>query len=59
VGGNEQEGFHHQNKLIREKWKAVAKDDLACPDDDHFTILERFATPGTVLFKGASKMLGL
>ena len=59
VGGKEQEGFHHQNKLIREKWKSVAKDDLACPDDDHFTILERFATPGSALFRGASKMLGL
>jgi arylformamidase len=59
VGGKEQEGFHHQNKLIREKWKAVVKDDLACPEDDHFTILERFATPGSVLFQGASKMLGL
>jgi arylformamidase len=59
VGGKEQEGFHHQNKLMREKWKAVVKDDLACPDDDHFTILDRFATPGSVLFQGASKMLGL
>ncbi len=59
VGGKEQEGFHQQNKLIREKWKSVAKDDLACPDDDHFTILERLATPGTALFRGAMRMLGL
>ncbi len=59
VGGKEQEGFHHQNKLIREKWKSVARDDFPCPDDNHFTILERFATPGSALFQGASKMLGL
>jgi arylformamidase len=59
VGGKEQEGFHLQNKLIREKWKSVAKDDLACPDDNHFTILERLATPDTALFRGAMRMLGL
>ena len=58
VGGKEQEGFHHQNKLIREKWKSVAKDDLACPEDNHFTILERLATPDTALFRGAMRMLG-
>jgi len=59
VGGKEQEGFHQQNKLIRDKWKSVAKDDLACPDDNHFTILDRFATPGSALFQGATRMLGL
>ncbi|HTS54576.1 MAG TPA: alpha/beta hydrolase [Burkholderiales bacterium] len=59
VGGKEQEGFHAQNKLIREKWKSVAKDDLACPEDNHFTILERLATPGSALFQGAMKMMGL
>ncbi len=59
VGGKEQEGFHHQNQLIREKWKSVAKDDLACPEDNHFTVLERFATPGSALFQGAMKMMGL
>ena len=59
VGGKEQAGFHLQNNLIREKWKAVAKDDFACPDDDHFTILERLATPGSSLFQGAMRMLGI
>jgi arylformamidase len=58
VGGKEQEGFHDQNKLIRERWKSVAKDDLACPEDNHFTILDRLADPGSALFKGALKMMG-
>jgi arylformamidase len=57
VGGKEQEGFHEQNKLIREKWKAIAKDDFACPEDNHFTILDRFADPESALFKGALKMM--
>jgi len=59
VGGQEQDGFHEQNKLIREKWRSVVKDDLACPDDNHFTILERLATPGSALFRGVMRLLGL
>ena len=58
-GGKEQEGFHDQNKLIRDQWKSVAKDDLPCPDDDHFTIVDRLAEPGSPLFKGALRMMGL
>ena len=59
VGGREQEGFHQQNELIRDKWKSVAKDDFACPEDNHFTILDRFADPQSALFKGAMKMMGV
>jgi arylformamidase len=59
VGGKEQVGFQHQNKLIRERWKPVVKDDLACPEDNHFTVLDRFATPGSALFQGTMKMMGL
>ena len=59
VGGKEQEGFHLQNHLIREKWKSVVRDDLACPEDNHFTILDRFASPGSALFQGAIRMLGV
>jgi arylformamidase len=59
VGGKEQEGFHHQHQLIRSRWKAVAKDALPCPDDNHFTILDRFADPDSALFKGALRMMGL
>lgn len=59
VGGQEQEGFHDQNKLIRDRWKPVARDDLPCPDDNHFTILDRLADPASALFKGAMRMMGL
>jgi arylformamidase len=59
VGGKEQAGFHEQNQLIRSRWKSVVKDDFACPDDNHFTILDRFADPQSVLFKGALKMMGV
>ena len=58
-GSKEQEGFHDQNKLIREQWKSVAKDDLPCPEDNHFTIVDRLAEPGSPLFKGALRMMGL
>jgi len=59
VGGKEQEGFHEQNRLIRTKWKSVIKDDFPCPEDNHFTILDRFADPQSALFKGALKMMGV
>jgi len=58
-GGKEQAGFHEQNQLIRNRWKSVVKDDFACPDDNHFTILDRFADPQSALFKGALKMMGV
>jgi arylformamidase len=57
VGGREQEGFHAQNRLIRQRWKAVVKDDLPCPEDNHFTILDRLADPSSALFKGALRMM--
>jgi len=59
VGGREQEGFHEQNQLIRTQWKSSVKDDFACPEDNHFTILDRFADPQSALFKGALKMMGV
>lgn len=59
VGGKEQQGFHEQNTLIRSRWKSVVKDDFPCPDDNHFTILDRFADPESALFKGALKMMAV
>ena len=59
VGGKEQSGFHEQNALIRTRWKAAIKDDFACPEDNHFTILDRFADPASVLFKGTLQMMGV
>jgi len=59
VGGKEQAGFHEQNRLIRTRWKKVVKDDIACPDDNHFTILDRLCDPNSDLFKAAMRMMGL
>jgi arylformamidase len=59
VGGKEQSGFQEQNALIRTRWKSAIKDDFACPEDNHFTILDRFADPASALFKGTLKMMGV
>lgn len=57
VGGREQEGFHDQVRLIKSAWAKNVAGELPCPDDNHFTILERLADPGSDLFKGALKMI--
>jgi len=59
VGGREQEGFHAQQALIKQKWGKVVAGELPCPEDNHFTILERLADRGSALFAGMFKMLGL
>jgi arylformamidase len=59
VGGKEQEGFQEQNRWIREKWKKVAGNHIACPDDNHFTILDRLGDANSGLCKGALKMMGI
>jgi len=59
VGGKEQEGFQEQHQLMRNRWKPALKGEFACPDDDHFTILDRFADPGSTLFQGALKMMNV
>ena len=57
VGGKEQEGFHEQHALIQEEWGGVVKGEIPCPEDNHFTILERLADPDSVLFKSALRMV--
>jgi arylformamidase len=59
VGGKEQEGFHEQHRLIKQSWGKGVAGEFACPDDDHFTILNTLADPNSALFKGALKMMGL
>jgi arylformamidase len=59
VGGKEQSGFQEQNRLIRSKWKKIVRDDIPCPEDNHFTILDRLCDPDSELFKGAMRMMGL
>ena len=59
VGGKEQDGFHDQHRLIKQNWGKAVAGEFACPDDNHFTILDTFADPNSALFKGALKMMGL
>jgi arylformamidase len=59
VGGKEQDGFHEQHALIKRKWGKVVAGEIACPEDNHFTILERLADPGSALFAAALRMMGL
>lgn len=57
VGGAEQAGFHEQHKLIKRKWKKVIAGDIACPGDNHFTALERFANADSALFAASMKLM--
>lgn len=59
VGGDETEGFHIQNGIIAEKWKRVLKADVACPGDNHFTVLDRLTRPDSALFKTVLRMMGI
>lgn len=57
VGGKEQAGFHEQHALIKRRWAKVIAQDVACPEDNHFTILERLADPRSALCKAALRMM--
>jgi arylformamidase len=59
VGGREQEGFHTQHALIKHNWGEVVAGEIPCPDDNHFSILERLADPDSALFAGMLNMMGL
>lgn len=57
VGGREQAGFHEQHALIKQRWAKVIAQDIPCPEDNHFTILERLADPQSALFEAAMRMM--
>ena len=59
VGANENEGFHIQNRLIARKWKSVHQEDIPCPGDNHFTVLDRLADPAAALHRAALEMMGV
>jgi arylformamidase len=59
AGGKELPPFVEQNKAFGEKWKKVLAQDIACPGDHHFSILEKLVDPSSALFRGALKMMGL
>src|SRR2546422_3278786 len=41
VGGEENEGFHLQNRLIGERWGRLRESDIPCPGENHFTVLDQ------------------
>jgi arylformamidase len=57
VGGEENEGFHMQNRLIGEKWGKVRKTDIPCPGKNHFTVLDQVSDPESGLFKSMLEMM--
>ena len=57
VGEKENDGFHYQNALLGKRWKKVLKADVACPGDNHFTVLDRITQPDSPLFKTVLRML--
>jgi len=59
VGGREIGGFKEQHALIARQWAAVLAQDIPCPDDNHFTILNTFANPQSELCRAALRMMGL
>jgi len=59
AGGKELPPFVAQNRAFGQHWKKVLAQDIACPDDNHFSILEKLGDPSSALFRGAMKMMGL
>jgi arylformamidase len=58
AGGKELPPFVEQNKAFGAKWKKVLAADIPCPEDNHFSIVDKLADPSSALFKGAMKMMG-
>ena len=59
VAQQENEGFHLQNRLIADRWKLVHRSDLLCEGDNHFTVLQGLADPGSRLFRAVLAMMGI
>jgi arylformamidase len=59
VGGKEIEGFHYQHELLKRRWASVVAEDVPCPLDNHFSILETFGDGRSDLFKAACRMMRL
>ncbi|HEY6722070.1 MAG TPA: alpha/beta hydrolase [Burkholderiales bacterium] len=59
VGGDENEGFHTQNRLIGERWGKVRRMDIPCPGANHFTVLDQLCNPESLIFRSVIKMVEL
>jgi arylformamidase len=59
VGGQEIGGFKDQHRIIAQSWPRNIGADIPCPEDNHFSILERFADAQSGLFRSSMKMMDL
>jgi arylformamidase len=59
VGGLEIGGFKDQHRIIAQSWRKVLGEDIPCPQDHHFSILDSFADPQSGLCRAALRMMGL
>jgi arylformamidase len=57
VGGQEIGGFKDQHRIIAQAWPRDIGADIPCPADNHFSILDTFADPGSELFGAALRMM--
>ncbi|MBM3345830.1 MAG: alpha/beta hydrolase [Betaproteobacteria bacterium] len=56
-GADENTGFHFQSQLIARRWREVLREDIVCPGDHHFSVLDRFADPRSALFAASLRMM--
>jgi arylformamidase len=59
VGGAESSEFRRQNALLGERWQSVLAGDIPMPGAHHFSVLDGLAAPGSALFEGARRLMGL
>jgi len=45
--------------LLANNWRDVIAGDIPCPEHNHFSILDAFASPEAELCKAAIRMMGL
>ena len=59
VGGRETDEFRRQQAVYAEAWQAAGLplEIVALPEDQHFSILDRFATAGSPLFAALERQI--
>jgi len=59
VGGQEIGGFKDQHRIIAQAWPDNIGVDVPCPEDNHFSILDKFADGQSELFRASMQMMGM
>jgi arylformamidase len=59
VGGQEIGGFKDQHRIIAQAWPGNIDADVPCPEDNHFSILEKFADGQSELYCASMQMMDL